>query len=89
MLKSLIMIAAVFLALMSTTNSAFSRQIRIDANTCKVITPELKRKLANRNYPKAVAAKKAGRANPAQLERLYDVSFLRSALRFAKCRKIP
>jgi hypothetical protein len=80
----------VFVTMFSNNGDAQEggRQIRLDANTCKTITPEYSRKKNNPLYAKAIAAQKAGNANSMQKARISEVAFLADALRFAKCKGI-
>ncbi len=64
------------------------RQIRLDANTCSSIMPEYLRKKNNPLYIKALAAQKSRHANNMQRSRIREVEFLKSTVKFAKCKGI-
>jgi hypothetical protein len=64
------------------------RQIRLDANTCKNIMPEYIRKANNPLYAKALAAKKAGKANDMQIARISEIEFLHYTVKVAKCKGV-
>jgi hypothetical protein len=66
----------------------YGRQIRLDANTCRNITPEYVRKKNNPLYAKALMVKKTGKLNDMQRRRINEVGFLFDTLKAAKC-KIP
>jgi hypothetical protein len=89
MMKKCLIAFATFAALTySATASEYGRQIRLDANTCKNIMPEYIRKKSNPLYAKALAADKARKSNAMQRERIREVEFLKSTLKYAKCKGI-
>jgi hypothetical protein len=65
------------------------RQIRLDKNTCKNVSAEIRNKLGGYNMKKALAAQKAGHVNAEQKMRLNELQFLRGAMRSVKCKNIP